>query len=133
MSRPPRLKSSLADASPIDLHTTSNPAPAEPDTDTAAASEQGSGTLSKTGKKIGRPKGTGRQVDTKTRSVTITLSILEESLNAVDFLKDNPNAPRTFTQLLDQALYKMNAELREQYNNGEPFPQREGKLRPGPR
>jgi hypothetical protein len=126
MARPPRLKSTLADASPVDSHTTT---PAEPDTD---ASEQGSGTP-KTGKKIGRPKGTGRQVDTKTRSVTITLSILEESLNAVDFLKDNPTAPRTFTQLLDQALYKMNAELRDQYNDGQPFPQREGKLRPGPR
>lgn len=127
MARPPRLKSSLADTSPVDSHTTT---PAEPDT---AASAQGSGAPTTTGKKIGRPKGTGRQVDTKTRSVTITLSILEESLNAVDFLKDNPTAPRTFTQLLDQALYKMNAELREQYNDGQPFPQREGKLRPGPR
>lgn len=84
-------------------------------------------------KKIGRPVGTGRNIDTKTRSVTITLSILEESLNAVAYLKDNPNAPRSFTQLLDQALYKMNEELREKYNNGEPFPQREGKLRSGPR
>ncbi len=84
-------------------------------------------------KKIGRPVGTGRNIDTKTRSVTITLSILEESLNAVAFLKDNPNAPRTFTQLLDQALYEKNAQLRDEYNDGEPFPQREGKLRPGPR
>ena len=131
MARPPRLKSSLADTSPVDPHTT---APAEPNTDTAAASEQGSDTpTAASGKKIGRPVGTGRNIDTKTRSVTITLSILEESLNAVAFLKDNPNAPRTFTQLLDQALYEKNAQLRDEYNNGEPFPQREGKLRPGPR
>ncbi|MFF0818408.1 hypothetical protein ACFYVR_25160 [Rhodococcus sp. NPDC003318] len=132
MARPQRLKSSLSGASPVDPLATPTP---EPAAQTPAAEGQGSGAESdKTaGKKIGRPVGTGRNIDTKTRSVTITLSILEESLNAVAFLKDNPNAPRTFTQLLDQALFEKNAQLREQYNNGEPFPQREGKLRPGPR
>ncbi|MCU7537228.1 hypothetical protein LRM64_26455, partial [Prescottella equi] len=84
-------------------------------------------------KKMGRPKGTGRNVDTKTRSVTIQLDILEESLNAVDFLKTNPAAPRTFTQLLDLALFEMNKKLRDEYNGGEPFPQRAGKLKPGPK
>ncbi len=53
---------------------------------------------------MGRPKGTGRNVDTKTRSVTIQLDMLEESLNAVDFLKTNLATPRTFIQLLDHAV-----------------------------
>ncbi|NKS56557.1 hypothetical protein GS504_03170 [Rhodococcus hoagii] len=86
-----------------------------------------------TPKKIGRPKGTGRNVETKSRTVTIQLDILEESLNAVDYLKTNPAAPRTFTQLLDLALFEMNKKLRDEYNGGEPFPQRAGKLKPGPR
>ncbi|NKS56608.1 hypothetical protein GS504_03430, partial [Rhodococcus hoagii] len=74
-----------------------------------------------TRRKIGRPKGTGRNVETKSRTVTIQLDILEESLNAVDYLKTNPAAPRTFTQLLDLALFEMNKKLRDEYNGGEPF------------
>lgn len=84
-------------------------------------------------KKMGRPKGTGSNRDTTTRSVTFTTPILEDALNAVEFLKGNPTAPRTFTSLIDLAVFKLVNELRQEYNNGEPFPQREGKLKPGPR
>ncbi|QSE87926.1 hypothetical protein JWS13_04240 (plasmid) [Rhodococcus pseudokoreensis] len=84
-------------------------------------------------KKMGRPKGTGSNRDTTTRSVTFTTPILEDALNAVEFLKSNPTAPRTFTSLVDLAVFKLVNDLRQEYNNGEPFPQREGKLKPGPR
>ncbi|MFZ2178918.1 MAG: hypothetical protein WAW17_33790 [Rhodococcus sp. (in: high G+C Gram-positive bacteria)] len=84
-------------------------------------------------KKMGRPKGTGSNRDTTTRSVTFTTPILEDALNAVEYLKGNPTAPRTFTSLIDLAVFKLVNELRQEYNNGEPFPQREGKLKPGPR
>ncbi|NKV32955.1 hypothetical protein GS921_25030 [Rhodococcus hoagii] len=141
MARPQRLKSSLAGASPDNPPEPAEPADTAPrQAPTAETSVEATApaTPTETGedepkKKMGRPKGTGRNVDTKTRSVTIQLDILEESLNAVDFLKTNPAAPRTFTQLLDLALFEMNKKLRDEYNGGEPFPQRAGKLKPGPK
>ncbi|MBM4686296.1 hypothetical protein GS532_21470 [Rhodococcus hoagii] len=105
MARPQRLKSSLAGASPVnppepaepaDAAPQQAPAPEAPTAATAPATPSDAGE-DEPKKKMGRPKGTGRNVDTKTRSVTIQLDILEESLNAVDFLKTNPAAPRTFT------------------------------------
>ncbi|WP_072691606.1 hypothetical protein [Rhodococcus marinonascens] len=84
-------------------------------------------------KKIGRPKGTGSGRDTTTRSVTFTTPILEDALNAVEALKGDPTAPRTFTSLIDLAVFKLVNELRQEYNNGEHFPQRPGRLKPGPR
>ncbi len=83
--------------------------------------------------KGGRPKGSGSNLDTVKSSVTFTASRLEEARNAVAFLKENPTAPRSLTGLIDLALYKLLAELREQYNDGKEFPEREGKLKPGPK
>ena len=100
---------------------------AEPDQKTAAADA-----TEAPKKKMGRPKGTGSNRDTTTRSVTFTTPILEDALNAVEYLRGNPTAPRTFTSLIDLAVFKLVNELRQEYNNGEPFPQREGKLKPGP-
>lgn len=84
-------------------------------------------------KRTGRPKGTGTRPASKTRSVTFSQTVLEDALNAVDFLKDDPNTRVSFTQLVEQALFTKVNELREQHNGGKPFPQREGNLKPGPR
>lgn len=83
--------------------------------------------------KGGRPKGSGSNLDTVKSSITFTKSRLEEARNAVEFLKEDPTAPRSLTNLIDLALYKLLAELRDQCNDGKEFPEREGKLKPGPK
>ncbi len=114
MARPERMKSALAGSSPVDLPEDTQRSPGAV-ASTEAVAQQSADTAK------------------RKRSYYLYESTVEDLLNAAEALSATPGAPRGPSDLVNAAVEEYLELLRNNFNDGQPFPQRTGPLARGPR
>ncbi len=117
MARPERMKSALAEASPV------NTPP--PIGDTAQHVAETPATQSSSVATVDDSK--------CKRSYYLYTATVDDLLNAAEALSATPGAPRGPSDLVNAAVEEYLESLRVRFNDGKPFPKRTGPLARGPR